>query len=216
MTNSWTTPGFVLRRWIPAACGIFLAGFALSVAAKCTGRSATLEDAIMSDLLSPSDNPRGYLIAAMATMLCGLLLLPAATLFQHGWNQPRRRWAVLGAWLYRLGLIATMAVGMTTPFQQPYVPVHLWLAFAAFMSLAAGLAVSLGVAACSATSARARFALGSLGALQIGTVIFLACLLVTPDYFQDRRWFMAVCEWGLSALIAAGTVAVAATLARLR
>lgn len=198
------------------AYGIFLAGFALSIAAKCAGRPATLEDAIMSDLLSPSDNPRGYFIAAMATMLCGLLLLPAATLFQHGWNPPPRSWAVLGAWLYRLGLIATMAVGTTTPFQQPYVPVHLWLAFAAFMSLAAGLAVSLGVAACSATSARARFSLATLGALQIGALIFLAYLFVTPDYFQDRRWFMAVCEWVLGALIVAGTVAVAAMLARLR
>lgn len=167
----------------------------------------------MSDLLSPSDNPRGYFIAAIATLLCGLLLLlPAATLFQHGWNPPQRRWAGLGAWLYRLGLMATIAVGISTPFQQPYVPVHIWLAFAAFMSLAAGLAVSLGVAAGSATSAR--WPLATLGALQVGALSFLAYLFCfAPAWFEDRRWLLAVCEWGLSALIAAGTVVVAATRA---
>lgn len=211
-TGSWPTPTVVLRRFIPLAYGVFLAGFSGSAALVSAGRSPRLEDGIMSDLLSRTDNPRGCFIAAIATVVCGLLLLPTATLFQRGWSSPHRGWTVLGAWLYRVGLVATIATGVTTPFQQPYVPFHLWLAFLAFMSIAAGLAVSLTVAACSFSSAR--FRLAALAALQVGALLFLAYLFVTPRYFDGRRWFLAVCEWVLSALIVTGTVSLAAVLAR--
>ena len=210
-------PAYLLFRLIPVAYGVFLAGFMTSAAVRLADRPPTLEAGIMSDLLSRIDNPRGYLFSAMATVMCGVLLLPAAALFQRGWSSPPGRWAILGAWLYRVGLIAAIAVGATTPLQRPYVALHIWLTFLAFMSLVAGLAVSLAVAACSATAVR--FPLAALGALQMGalfflTYVFLGYLGVVDDCFEGRRWFLAVCEWGLSALIAAGTVAVAGALAQ--
>jgi hypothetical protein len=207
----WRDPTLVPRRLIPFAYGVFLVGFAVSAALLCAGRSPTLEDGIMSDLLSREDNPRGYLIAATATMLSGFLLLPVATLFQRSRRGPHRGWAVLGAWLYRLGLVAVIATGISTPFQQPYVPVHLWLSYLAFMGMAAGLGVGLCVAACP--SGRGRLRLAALAALHVGALLFLAYLFFTPTFFEGRRWFLAVCEWMLSVLIAVGTLTLTAVSA---
>jgi hypothetical protein len=162
----------------------------------------------MSDLLSRIDNPRGYLISAIATVVCGLLLLPVATLFQRTCRSLHCRWAVMGAWVYRGGLAAAIATGISTPFQQPYVPIHIYLAFAAFMALVAGLTICLAATACFLTSARLRLAV--LAALHAAALSFLTFVFLTPRYFDGRRWFLAVCEWGLSVLIAVGTMALAA------
>jgi hypothetical protein len=207
----WTDPVFVLRRLIPMAYGIFLAGFLISVLVVSAGRSPTLEDGIMSDLLSPIDNPRGYLISAVATVLCGLLLLPVAIVFQRSCGLHPSRWATLGAWIYRVGLIATIATGVTTPFQQSYVPIHVYLAFLAFMSLAAGLAICHAVAALLITSGRLRHA--TLATLQLGAFLYLTYLFFSPGYFNERRWFLAACEWVVSALVVTGTVSLAAEFA---
>ncbi|MHC4930336.1 MAG: hypothetical protein ACYTFU_11865 [Planctomycetota bacterium] len=212
LKSSWTSPTFVLGRLIPGAYGVFVAGFVISAGVFSADRTLTLEDGIMSDLLSRKDNPHGYLISAIATMICGGLLLPAANLFQRGWKGSPRGWVVLGAWLYRLGLIAAIAVGVTTPLQQPYISFHIWLSYLAFMSMVAGLGVSLEVAAYSSTSARIPLAV--LGVFQIGTLLFLVHLFFSPSYFEGRRWLLAVYEWALSALIAAGTIAQAAALVR--
>ena len=209
-TAGCPNPAFVLRRLIPLAYGVFVIGFLMSVAVYSAGRTPKLEDGIMTDLLSRLENPQGWPFSAVATVLCGMLLMPAATLFQHGCKGSYRRWAVLGGWFYRMGLIAACLIGITTPFQQPYQSVHVWLAFLAFMSMVAGLAVCLGLAA----SYHSRFALAALAALQIAALVFLVYLFFSPAFFEGRLWFLAVCEWGLIALIAAGTVALAATLAR--
>lgn len=208
----WTSPRFVLGRLIPVAYGVFGAGFMISAAVFSADRTLTLENGIMSDLLSRIDNPHGYLISAIATTICGVLLLPAASLFQRGLKNSPRVWAVLGAWLYRLGLIAVIAVGVTTPLQQPYIPFHIWLSYFAFISMVAGLGVSLGAAAYSARPTRIPLAV--LGAIHIVTLLFLVYLFFSPRYFDGRRWLLAVFEWALSALIAAGTIALAATLKR--
>ena len=212
MKSSRTSPTFVLCRLIPGAYVVFGAGFMMSAAVFSADQTLTLENGIMSDLLSRIDNPHGYLISAIATTICGVLLLPAASLFQRSWKSSPRGLVVLGAWLYRLGLIATIAVGATTPLQQPYISFHIWLAYFAFMSMVAGLGVSLGAAAYSSTSAR--LALAVFGAIHIGTLLFLVYLFFSPSYFDGRRWLLAVLEWALSALIATGTIALAATLVR--
>ena len=162
----------------------------------------------MSGLLSRSDNPRGYFISAAATVVCGLLLLPTATLFQKGCGLLHHRWAVLGAWIYRVGLVATIATGASTPFQEADVPIHIYLAFLAFMSLMAGLAICHAVVALSMPSARLRHA--TLATLQVSVLLYLTYLFFTPRYFDGRRWFLAVCEWVVSALIVSGTVSLAA------
>ena len=165
----------------------------------------------MSDLLSRIDNPRGYLISAVATVLCGLLLLPVATVFQRGCGLLHSRWAALGAWIYRVGLIAMIATGVSTPFQQSYVPIHVYLAFLAFMSLVTGLAICHAATALLITSGRLRHA--TLAILQMGAFLYLTYLFFSPGYFDERRWFLAACEWVVSALIVTGTVSLVADFA---
>lgn len=171
----------------------------------------------MSDLLSRIDNPHGYLYSAIATMICSLLLLPAATIFQRGWKSSPRRWTILGAWLYRLGLIATIVIGATTPLQQPYSPFHIWIALFAFLSTVAGLTVSLWIAVYA--SPFARFWLVVLGMLQIGALLFLvyeffSFLGFFSDCFEGHRGFLAVFEWLWVALIAASVGVLVAALDR--
>src|SRR4051812_46014107 len=152
---AWATrPSFVLRGIIPLAYGIYLVGFSVSAAVRLAGRHPTLEDCIMSDLLSPEDNPRGWLISAVAAVLCGLMLLPTVGLFLRTWRRLDSRWGVQGAWLYGLGLVSVIAAGVSTPFQQSYVPIHVYLAFFAFMSLVAGLGICLATAVVVCRSSR--------------------------------------------------------------
>jgi hypothetical protein len=203
------TPFFVLRR-VALAYGIYAAGFLTSAAVRSAGRRLTLEDGIMSDLLSRTDNPRGCFISASAAVLWGLLLLPTVALLQRGYQRLQSRWGVLGGWIYCVGLIAVIATGISTPFQRPYVPIHLYLAFLAFMSLVAGLAICHGVIASLPNTARLQHAGGAL--LLMGAFLFLTYLFFTPRYFDGRRWFLAVSEWGLAAVIAASTVSITAVM----
>ena len=80
--------------------------------------------------------------------------------------------------------------------------------FLAFMSLMAGLAICHAVVALSMPSARLRHA--TLATLQVSVLLYLTYLFFTPRYFDGRRWFLAVCEWVVSALIVSGTVSLAA------
>ena len=162
----------------------------------------------MTDLLSRQTNPRGWYFSAISAVLCGALLLPVPTLFQRAWRSSWQPLTVLGAWLYRVGLIATCVLGVTSPFQLPYGRIHVWLAFLAFMSQVAGLGVCFAVA----SHARKSPALAMLSAFQVGLLCFLAYLFFTPAFFDERLWLLAVCEWGLGALIAASTGILVATL----
>jgi len=201
----------VLRLWIPLGYSLFFAGLALSVVVRCSGRPFRLEDAILSDLLSRLDNPRGCLVASIATTLCGLVLLPVASFVQKRLNT-LRRWTVLGAWLYRLGLFAVIVVGITTPFQQPYVPIHVYLTFFAFMCFVAGLAICLATAACAVKAWQ--WSLRMLAGIEAAFLLFLTYALVTPDFFHDRRDWLAVCEWVLCSSVAVCTVALVAALSK--
>lgn len=215
MKTNWTTPAFVLRRLIPVAYGVFFIGFVISAAIYSWQRTPTLEDGIMSDLLSRIDNPHGYLFSAIASVICSLFLLPAATIFQRGWKRSPRRWTIFGAWLYRLGLIATIVIGATTPLQQPYTLFHIWIALFAFLSTVAGLTVSLWIAVYA--SPFTRFWLVVLGVLQICALLFLvyeffSFLGFFSDCFEGHRGLLAVFEWSWVALIAASVGVLVAAL----
>jgi len=68
-----------------------------------SGRPVHLRDAMISGLLSPTDNPRGYVIASAGTALCGLLLLPVALVFYRRLSRLNRPLAMAGAFLFGLG-----------------------------------------------------------------------------------------------------------------
>ena len=201
-----TKPSLVLNRIIPLAYGIYLAGFSISAAVRLAGQRPKLEDAIMSDLLSPEYNPRGCYISAVAAAFCGFMLLPSVGLFIRTWRTLGTRWGEVGAWLYGLGLLSVIATAVSAPFQMPYVPIHIYLAFIAFMSLVAGLGISLTAAVFVSHAARLKFAVAAV--VLLGAFIYLIYLFFAPEYFAGRRWLLALLEWALGALIGIGTVLV--------
>jgi len=204
-------PMRVLRLWLPLAYVVFFAGLVLSILARCSDRAFRVEDGILSDLFSRIDNPRGYLIACSAITICGLALLPVASFIQQRLHGASRLSAVSG-WLYRLGVFATIAVGLTTPFQRPYVAVHIYLSFFSFMAMVAGL--MLGFAAVARTTRAGKSFLWWLAAMQVAFLLFLGYLLVKPGFFHNRRDALAICEWVMCISIGVCTTLLAIALPR--
>ena len=170
-----------------------------------SNESTVLENAIMSDLLSPEDNPSGYFFAVSGTAVCAALLLPLTMVIRPDINGGQRCWLSIGTWLFRIGLFLSIAIAMTTPFQESYIPSHVNMAFMAFAAMAAGLAVILIAAAYLSRTLRLTSAL--LGSLHALALIFLAYMFSIPNYFEGRRWVLGLCEWLLAAVIAIGTIA---------
>lgn len=212
-TCLWTRPSHVLTRWIPSAIGIYIIGHLISIIIVSTGKPFSLENAIISDLLSPINNPNGYLISVFAAILSGLILLPTATLFQNSWPTRLRFWPVLGSWLYRLGLITVILIGISTPFQMPYVPSHIWLSYAALVSILCGLSICLGLALYFSDIMKVLISI--LLVLLVFEIAYLFYLMNIPDYFIGRRWLLAIFEWGLYLTIGIGIVTVTAVQVRI-
>ena len=209
--RKWITPAMVLRVWIPAAYTVFVVSLLISAGFFYSGRLVRIEDALMSVLLSRRDNPNGYLIAAIGTAVCGVLLLPAATLF-HDYLQAIHRLGA-GAWIYRLGLVAVIAIGGLAPFQsEAFGPVHIYLAFLAFTAMVAGLAACLGEAAFGRIPGR--LWLSALAAVHTGELLFLIYTWFVPYPAQGYGpWTsLAALEWDLCLSIAVGTTALALAL----
>lgn len=68
-------------------CVAFFVSLAVSSFFYYSGKPFDWKSEIISNLQSPPDNPRGYLIASTGTAISGLLLLPAAVVFYQ-----RLRW----------------------------------------------------------------------------------------------------------------------------
>ena len=206
----------VLRVWIPAAYTVFVVSLLISAGFFYSGRQVRIEDALMSVLLSRRDNPHGYLIAAIGTAACGVFLLPTTTLFRNRLSELHPLGAATGAWIYRLGLVAVVAIGGLAPLQvEVFGPVHIYLAFLAFAGMVTGLAVCLGVAAWGRTAGR-RW-LSGLAAIHTGELLFLIYVWFVPYPTQGYGpWTsVAALECGLCISIAVGTTALVLALDRL-
>ena len=213
--RNWSSSATVLRVWIPAAYTVFVVSLLISAGFFYSGRQVRIEDALMSVLLSRRDNPHGYLIAAIGTAACGVFLLPTTTLFHNRLSELHRLGAATGAWIYRLGLVAVIAIGGLAPFQgEAFGPVHIYLAFLAFTGMVAGLAVCLGVAALGRTPGR--LWLSGLAAIHTGELLFLIYVWFVPYPTQGYGpWTsVAALECGLCISIAVGTTALVLALDR--
>ncbi|HYW48946.1 MAG TPA: hypothetical protein VE959_39145 [Bryobacteraceae bacterium] len=203
------TPRVVAGVLAPCAVALLLAGTAWSAAIYYSARPLVFADAVLSDLQSPDDNPHGYLPAALATVLCGLLLFPAATLFQTALGQSHRRLAAAGAWLYRAGLAAAVAMGLLEPFQELYSPLHVLLAYAAFVAFVAALGICTAVAA--SAGLRPHRAVWVVAAALQCLALAMIFEVVRVPWVEGGFWSsLAAGELALCALIAGTTAALAA------
>ena len=201
-------------RWVcvPTAYTVFVIGFLLAAAARSAERKPTWEDAVMSELLSRQDNPRGYFVAIAAVAVCAMLLFPAADLIQEGACRRCAAWRRAAAWLYRAGLFTAVANATLTPWLEKYGTFHVSLAFFSFMVLTAALAIVL--IATAFVSHAGRVGLAALGLAQVAALLFLTYLYFASWYFVDRRWLLGLFEWAFAALVAVGTIVILARDAR--
>jgi hypothetical protein len=180
---------------IPVSYAIFFGGLMIAGLIFFRGRPFDLKAAIISDLESPDDNPHGYVPSAASTAVSGAMLasLPVVS-FQR---LKQRRWlAVLGAVLFALGLGAAIAIGILAPFTRGYTPVHIQLAYLAFVGICGGTLLHLIAARGS------KFVIG----FQCVALLFLIYLYFGPEMFDNKRLLssLAFWEWVLCANCGAG------------
>jgi hypothetical protein len=200
------TPRLAYRVLVPASELIFLLGLLISGAIFSRAKPFDIKAAIISDLESPDDNPRGYAASAASTALSGVLLAPAALAFYRQLRYKKRWLARIAAAWFSLGIAGAIAIGLTAPFTRGYTPLHVQLAYAAFIGIAGG--IWFDVLAIPSRS----FLKGFQGVV----FLFLLYLYFGPDFFNNDHLLtsLAFWEWALCADAGIALVALARAVAR--
>lgn len=209
------SPRFARGILIPASTLVFFVGLLLASVSYFSAQQRTFIDALISWLQSPSANPHGYLFATGGTAVSGILLAPVALMFYRRLSAIHRALAVIGSFFFAAGLLAAVLIGCLSPFPDTYEPLHIPLAYATFISMSAGLAICLAVAACASQSRRR--VLTGLAAFMGAVVLFLFYLLLVSDaFFDNKHWYtsLAFLEWLLCVGNAAYAYLLAAVLER--
>ena len=178
------TPRLV-RRYLLASYLVFVTGMAISGVIFYRGRPLEAKAAILSDLESPDDNPRGYAASAVGTALSAILLAPAVAGFYQRLRTGRPALALAGAVLFAAGLAAAVAIGILAPFTHGYTPLHVQLASAAFIGIFSGTLLHL---------LTARAAPGWL-AFQFFALLALVYLCYGPVEFDNSRFLTGLAFW---------------------
>src|SRR4051794_2598096 len=98
------TPRFVRRALLPASFLVFLAGMLASAAIFYSGKAFDPKQAVLSDLQSPDENPRGYGPSAASTAISAVLLAPAVALFHGRLRTHSPMLSLAGAVMFAAGL----------------------------------------------------------------------------------------------------------------
>jgi hypothetical protein len=185
------------------SCAVFFGSLAVASVFYFRNRPFDFKAAVISDLESPEDNPGGYGIAAAGTAVSAILLIPVTMLFHSRLRPLRRRAALLGAGFFAIGLAAAIAIGFLAPFTTDYTPIHINLAFTAFVGICAGSLVYSAIAAAPAFATGSRWGprLAAMVVLQGSVLLFLGYLYFTPNFFNFKGLLtsLALWEWLLCA-----------------
>jgi hypothetical protein len=194
-------PRFVRRVLLPASYLVFLFGALFSAEIFFRSRPFDVKAAVLSDLQSPDDNPRGYAASAIGTAVFAILLAPATIVFHRRLlkQSPRLAWA--GSTGFAIGLASAIAIGALAPTTHGYTPLHIQLASAAFIGISAGTLLHLAAAR----------AAPSLLLFQLVALVTLIFLCYGPVEFKNDRLFtcLAFWEWVLCLDCAAASWALA-------
>ena len=168
-----------LRWWLPAAFAILTTGYLLAARVFFTDRPFRMADAVISNLILSHDNPRGWLLAATAQLLCGFLLLPVTTILQERLRSINRWASGAGVWLQRAGLLAMMVMAWRAPIESDtWADLHINLAFGVYVGLSTGLLCFLWVSVRGALPGRGWLA--GMALLQLTALGLLAWLFFMP------------------------------------
>lgn len=179
------TPRAVRLVLLPASYVTFLAGTLTSAAIFYEGKPLDPKAAILSVIQSPDENPRGFGASAAGTAISAILLAPAAAVFYMRLRKRRPLLALAGAILLAAGIVSAVAIGILAPFTHGYSPLHVQLASAAFIGIAAGAWIHL-------------FAIRAAPVLlvnQLGAVLLLVFLCYGPLNFDNYRFVTSLALW---------------------
>jgi tryptophan-rich sensory protein len=137
------TPRLVCRTLLPASYFVFLASMLVSGMIFYQGKQFDAKAAIFSDLQSPDENPYGYRVAAVGTVLFAILLAPATVVFYHCLQKGHPKLSLAAAVSFAVGLTSSVSIGILAPFTHGYSPLHVQLASAAFIGIFAGTWLNL-------------------------------------------------------------------------
>jgi hypothetical protein len=190
----------ILTVLIPAGSAIFFCSLVISSIFFYSGRQFKLNEAVISKLQSPEDNPHGYLIACAGTAVSALILLPVAGFFFGTLRSRNRPIAATGSVVYGLGLATAVLIGCLAPFPKLYDYVHIPLAYAAFIAILTGLLISL---VCATYPPSRGILLLDLGLLAV--VLFVYYRILGPDSNDVAldEWALAACMSLYSAILTA-------------
>jgi hypothetical protein len=196
-TIGTVTPRLVRRVFLPVSCAVFFGSLVVASLFYFSEKPFDIKAAVISDLESPEDNPRGYGAAAAGTAVCGILLIPAATLFYSRLRVVRRKLALVGAALFAAGLAAAIAIGFLAPFTRDYTPLHIQLAFAAFIGICSGTLVCSIIAALPALETGDSWGprLVAMVVVQGSVLLFLVYLYFTPHFFNYKGLLTSLAFW---------------------
>ena len=174
---------------LPASYLLFLVGTLASGAIFFSSRPFDAKAAILSDLLSPDDNPHGYGASAAGTAFSAILLGPAAAVFYQQLRKDHPKLALAGTIMFAVGLASAIGIGILAPFTHDYTPLHIQLASAAFIGISAGTWFHL-LAARGAPA---------LLIFQLAAVLVVVFLCYGPVHFDNHRLLtsLAFWEWAL-------------------
>jgi len=179
------TANFALRTLIPASGLIFLIGLVVSGAIFFHDKPFDAKAAIISDLESPNENPSGYEPSAAATTISGVLLVPPVVVFYRRLRNDRPWLAKAGAATFTFGLCAAIAIGILAPFTRGYSPLHIQLAFIAFIGICGGTWFHLVAARASPV----------LIGFQGTVTAFLLYLYFGPNFFNNDHLLTSLALW---------------------
>lgn len=128
------------------SCVVFCVGLGVAASSYFAGRVFDAREMVISDLVSPDDNPRGYVAGASGIALAALLLIPGVVRNHLHWRRGAARLTLAGTVCAGVGLAAALAIGVLAPMTHDYTFLHVQLAFAAFIGVCAGTTMHLAVA----------------------------------------------------------------------
>ncbi len=191
----------ILLTVILASSFVFFAGLLISSAFFYAGRKFVWTEAIISDLQSPEENPKGYLAASTTTAICGLFLFPLIWIFHQRLRQFSKGITGTGSFVFGLGALGAVSIGCLAPFPVSYESVHVPLAFATFIGIVAGIVIYLQLLAWSVfqrNRSQGYFLLTCL-ALKLAALGALIYIYFIPNFFDGKSLLttLALWEWAL-------------------
>jgi hypothetical protein len=194
---------------------VFFGSMVISAKPYYAGKKIDLHDAVISYLLSASDNPHGYRVASVGTSICGALLLPVAFLFYQKLSRRHRALAIAGSLIFGLGPLCALSMIF---FTNDINDLHVYLATAAYFFMTLGLLICIAIEGLQEVRSG-----GPRGVTLLLSLLFLLAVLAfivylefTPDFFNDRTLLhsVAFCEWALCAILAVCISGLALMLTR--